>query len=149
VIKNFFAAAGLALALLALALLPLYYWQPVQAAPAGRAVEAITLNTAAVATSTTWSGGRWSALGSDDPAMTAEIWLFVDVGTVNTTTFGLQVSPDNSTWVDHSTAGTLAADVAADTNQFTVAAVQGVYYRIVATMTNTNTLTPTIKVVLR
>jgi len=127
---------------------------PVQAAPeAAGPVQVYTLNTASIITTTTFTpsatGGRWSALGSDTPATSAEVWLFLDMGTVNTATFALQVSPDGSTWLAHNTAGALATDLAADTNVYTTTTIQGVYYRVVATLTNTNTLTPVLKVVLR
>jgi hypothetical protein len=112
-------------------------------------VQVVNLNTASIITTTTFAGGRWSALGSDTPATQAEIFLFVDETTVNTTTFVLQVSPDGTTWVNHSTGSALATDVAADSNTYKVAAIEGVFYQIVATASNSNTLTPTIKVVLR
>ena len=118
---------------------------PSQAGP----VQVVNLNTASIITTTTFAGGRWSALGTDTPPITAEVWLFVDETTVNTTTFVLQVSPDGTTYVNHSTVSALASDVAADSNTYKVATIEGVFYQIVATLTNTNTLTPTIKVVLR
>lgn len=148
-------AALLAGALLLLAGLPVLYPSggvaaaPLQDGP----VQVFVLNTAGIAATTTFTptatGGRWSALGTDRPPVTAEIWLTVSEPTVNTTTLALQVSPDNSTWLAHSTIGALATDVVTDTTVYTTAAIHGVYYRIVATVSNTQTLTPTIKVVLR
>jgi hypothetical protein len=121
----------------------------IHAAPPASAVQVVNLNSTAVHTSTIWSGGRWSGQGQELPPSVAEIWLNVDEGTVNTATFALQVSPDNSTWLAHNTAGALATNLAADSNTYTRTTIEGVYYRIVATLTNTNTLTPVIKIVLR
>lgn len=127
---------------------------PVQAAPAALGpVQVFTLNTASIAATTTFTptatGGRWSDIGGDTPATSAEIWLLVDETTANTTTFVLQVSPDGTTWINHSTGSALASNVAADSNTYTVARIEGIYYKIVATVTNSNPLTPTIRVVLR
>ena len=125
----------------------------IRAAPPASAVQVFTLNSAAIAATTTFTptatGGRWSDLGAEQPPTAAEVWLFVDEGTVNTATFALQVSPDGATWIAHNTAGALATNLAADTNVYTATTIQGVYYRVVATLSNTETLTPVIKVVLR
>lgn len=143
-------AVLLALALIAVAVAPILWQSPIiRAAPEAVRTEVTTLNSAAIATTTTWSGGRWSALGRDAPPTIAEVYWFIDVGTVNTTTLVLQVSPDNSTWVNHSTASALATNVATDTNAYTRTTIEGLYYRVQATATNTETLTPTIKVLLR
>ena len=147
-LERILAALLVGLALLGLTTWPLWA-RTVGAAPDRAAVQVVTLNSTSVATSTTWTGGRWSIQGAENPATKAEVWLFVDETTANTTTFGLQISPDNTTWLPHSTAGTLATDIAADANSFVTLDIQGAYYRVVATATNTNTLTPTIKVVLR
>lgn len=136
------ALAGLLLA--ALVLLPL------RAGPAVAAgIEVHTLNTAPITTTSTFGGGRWTAIGVDQTPTVAEIYLLVAMPTVNTTTFSLQISPDGETWLNHSSAGTLASGVVTDTNTYTRTTVEGIFYRIVATASATGTLTPTIKVVLR
>lgn len=151
------AGPALAGAFLVLVVLPLILTPPESGALAAPRLEpaldgpvqVINLASAAIATTTTWTGGRWSALGTDRPPTKAEIWLTVVEPTVNTTTFVLQVSPDNSTWLAHKAIGTLASSVATNTSIYTATTIEGVYYRVVATVSNTQTLTPTIKVVLR
>lgn len=120
-----------------------------QAAPEQVRTEVATLNSAAITTTTNFGGNRWSALGVDDPPTTAEVYLFIDVGTVNTTTFTLQVSPDNSTWVNHSSAATLTSAVVTNTNTYSRTTIEGIYYRVRAVTSNSNQITPTIKVVTR
>lgn len=118
-----------------------------QASPEVVTIQAVTLNSDAITTTTTFTGNRWTALGTDQPHTVAEIYFVVDIATVNTTTFALQVSPDGTNWFD-SNAGTLAT-VVTDTSVYTRVNIDGAQYRIVATAENTNTLTPTIKLVLR
>jgi hypothetical protein len=138
------------LILIGLGLLPLGYWSA-QAAPEMVRVQVSTLNAAAITTTTNFGGSRWSDLGTDQPATIAEVYLLINLDdtAINTTTFTLQVSPDGTNWLNHSSASALASSVATDTNTYTRTTVEGTHYRIVASPTNTNTLTPTIKVVLR
>ncbi len=149
--KTLLLSVALALALIVGAILPVLMQSPLisLAAPNPVRIEVSTLNSAAIATTTTWSGGRWSALGSENPPTIVEIYWFIDVGTVNTTTFVLQVSPDNSTWVNHSTSSALVSNVVADASAYTRATIEGLYYRVTATAQNTNTITPVLKVLLR
>lgn len=151
-IERLFFSLGIGLGLIGIVILPLLLW-PAHAAPPSSSVQVFTLNTASIAATTTFTpagtSGRWSQLGVDQPATKAEIWLFLDMGTVNTTTFGLHVSPDGTTWTDHATSSTIGTALIADTNKYITATIEGVYYRIVATTTNSNALTPTIKVVVR
>ncbi len=140
---------SLAFCLIALTLFLLWQQSPAGAAPNPARVEVITLNSSAIAATTVWTGGRWSALGSENPPTIVEVYWFIDVGTVNTTTLTLQVSPDNSTWVNHSTSSALVSNVVADTNAYTRATIEGLYYRVTATAQNTQTITPVIKILLR
>lgn len=154
-------SVALAVALIAGAMFPILTQSPLVslAAPNPARIEVTTLNSAAIATTTTWSGGRWSPLGSDSPPTIAEVYWFVDVDTsavnpptsttINTTTFVLQISPDNSTWVNHSSASALATNVIADVDAYTRTTIEGLYYRVTATAQNTNTITPAIKVLVR
>lgn len=114
-------------------------------------VESILLNSASVAASANFGGDRWSSLGDDNPATIAEIYLFYDTtATVNTSTFVLQVSPDAGThWINHSTASALATNLVTDTNTYTRTTIEGTHFRVAATLANTVTVTPTIRVVLR
>jgi hypothetical protein len=156
-IDKFLGVLFIALVALAGVIAPLGFWSGSGASaaplPAGP-VQVFTLNTASLITNTTFTptatGGRWSALGTDQPPTVAEVWLFVDETTANTATFTLQVSPDGTTWLPHNTGGgTIAASVAADSNVYTSTVIQGIYYRVAVTVTNSNPLTPVIKVVLR
>jgi hypothetical protein len=105
------------------------------------------LNTTSIATTTTFAGGDWA--GGKEPYTTADIFTFIDQADVNTLTLTLQVSPDNTTFVDHSASSALVTNNAADANAYTAAAIHGRFFQIVATAGNTNTVTPTIIVVLR
>lgn len=148
---------GPALALLlitgVLALLPMD--QPALRLGSGQAlaagVEVHTLNTAPITSTTNFGGERWAAVGVDQPPTVAEIYLLVDLDdtAINTTTFTLQVSPDGVTWLDHGSASALATALVTDTNTYSRTTVDGIFYRIVATPSTTDTLTPTVKVVLR
>lgn len=121
------------------------------AAPDAVRVQTITLNTSAITEATNFGGDRWSAIGVDNPPTVAEVYLLIDIdgSAVNTTTFTLQVSPDGTNWLNHSSASALASSVATDTNTYTRTTVEGTHFRVVAAPTNNETLTPTIKVILR
>lgn len=104
---------------------------------------AVVINTAAIATDTTWTAREW---GSGDWT-TAEIWYSIDQGTTNTMTLYLDVSPDNSIWKTGQT--TIVSANVADATSYTSATIAGTYYRIRADVTNSNSITPTIKIVFR
>ena len=118
---------------------------PVLAAPVEVSnPQVFTLNSTGIAASQNFAG-----IGPMGQHEQMQIFMFVDQGTVNTTTLVLQVSPDNETFVNHSTGSALLTNNAADADSYKSVAVEGLYYRIAATLANTNTVTPTIKVVLR
>ncbi|HEX9925305.1 MAG TPA: hypothetical protein VGD99_21795 [Anaerolineae bacterium] len=121
------------------------------AAPEAVRVVASTLNTSAITEETNFGGSRWSALGVDTPPTVAEVYLLIDIddSAVNTTTFTLQVSPDGTNWLNHSSASALATAIDVDTDTYTRTTVEGTHFRVVAAPTNNESLTPTIKVILR
>lgn len=105
----------------------------------------VTVNTAAIATTTTFDADVWSYSGDD--ATTAEIFWDIDQGgTPNTLTLALEVSPDGSIWAS---AGTLVSNNVADSTSYTTTTIVGRQFRIEATVGNTQTVTPTIKAVYR
>lgn len=117
---------------------------PVRAADVPVVVQ--TINTAAIAASKNWDGREWQ--GGYERATYADVYWTIDQGTTpNTLTLKLQTSPDAVIWAD---LVTLATNNTTDVSgAYTTTALVGRYYRITATAGNTQTVTPTIKTVLR
>ena len=91
---------------------------------------------------------KWAE--GDPPHASADIFMDVDQGsTVNTLTLVLQVSHDNSNWYNHAASSALMTDNAADIATYSAVTINGLYFRVAATVANTETVTPTIRVVLR
>lgn len=105
----------------------------------------ITVNTAAIATGTTFTARQWNWAGQT--ATTAEVWYDIDQGTTNTMTLYLDASPDNSMW--KTGVKTVVSGNAADATGYVTQTIVGRYFRVRATVANTNLVTPTIKVVLK
>lgn len=79
-----------------------------------------------------------------------DMYYNIDQTTVNTLDLELEVSQDGSTWVNHNDNAVLLNDNAADASGYVDSTPLHLYqWRIVANLTNTNTVTPTIKVVMR
>jgi hypothetical protein len=106
----------------------------------------VTVNTASITQSSAFIGGvDW---GSEGYAQ-ADAYYSIDQGTVNTVTLTLQVSPNDSVWIAHNLSSTIVADNAEDaTNYMGGIAVHLQYFRITATLSNNNAITPTIRVYL-
>lgn len=116
---------------------------PAQAADAPLTV--ITVNTAAITASTNWTGRVWA--DGYDQHTTADIYWFIDQGgTPNTLTVKLQTSPDGTNWADHTT---LVSNNVADANSYTSKSIVGKFFRLTGTAGNSQSVTPTLKVVLR
>ncbi|RLC72516.1 MAG: hypothetical protein DRI81_16265 [Chloroflexi bacterium] len=105
----------------------------------------ITVNTAAIEGNTTFTARQWNY--AEQTATTAEIWYSIDQGTTNTMTLYLDASPDNSIW--KTGVKTVVSANEADASGYETQTIVGRYFRIRATVANTNTITPTIKVVLK
>lgn len=104
----------------------------------------LTLNTASIVTTTSyarnWGEGGFSV---------ADVYYSIDQTDVATLTLTLQVSPDAVTWVNHSASSAIVSLNAADASGYTGGIVVHLpYFRVTATVSNTNTVTPTIKVYL-
>jgi hypothetical protein len=119
--------------------------EPPVAEAAGGASWPLTINSSSIAADTTWTARQWSWDGSIYDEI--EIFYSIDQGTTNTTTLYLDVSPDNSLWVTGYS--TIVSANAADATSYATATIRGRYYRIRADTTNTNTITPTVQVILR
>jgi hypothetical protein len=79
----------------------------------------------------------------------ADVFYTIDVGTeVNTTTLELEVSPDDSLWINHAASNVVANAVAADGSSYVAAAVDGRYFRINANVANTSPVTISLWAVL-
>lgn len=118
----------------------------VQVEAADTPLTVITVNDAGIAAATNWTGRVWA--DGYDRATNADIfWTIDQPATPNTTTLKLQVSPDNTIWADYVTLAT--ANVADVSGAYTTTSILGKYFRITATAGNTETFTPTLKVVLR
>lgn len=111
--------------------------------PAPLAARVVTINTGAIAADTNFRAIDWSSYTE------ADLFYRVTEGTVNTLTLELEVSPDGTNWYDHNISGTLVT-VATTTNGYAGSiSVEGAQFRIVANATNTQTITPNLKIVLR
>lgn len=104
----------------------------------------IVLNSAAITQDTNTTGVLW--LKGSDPFDNADIFTVIDQGTTNTITVKLQYSPDNSNWFDYATL--VSANTADASSSYTVT-VAGMYVRANLDVGNSNTVTPTVKMVLR
>lgn len=115
------------------------------ALPEPRPMERVlVINSASIATDTNFSNFVWG-LGDY-----ADLYYRIDQGTVNTLSLELEVSPDGVNWYDHNDNATLLADNAADANGYVDSIpIHGHQFRIVANVTNTNTVTPNLKIVTR
>jgi len=117
--------------------------EPVVAAPPLARIT--TINTAAIDESTNFSNYDWSVYTYLDL-----FYRVTDGASVNTMTLEIEVSPDGTNWYDHALSGTLVSGIATTTNSYVGSIpVQGAQYRIVATVDNTNSVTPNLKGVLR
>lgn len=107
----------------------------------------ITVNTSGVTASGVLGSANynWSNPGVNWTA--AEVWYSIDQGTTNTTTLRVDSSPDGSMW--KTTHATVVSDNAADATGYITTTIAGQYFRIYATLANTNTVTPTVKVIFR
>ena len=106
-----------------------------------------TINTASIAADSNFTNNIWGA-----PSTEADLFYRIDQddAATNTLSIELEVSPDGVNWYDHVTSPTLVSANSADANGYVPnIPVQGYQYRIVANATNTNTVTPNLKIVIR
>jgi hypothetical protein len=137
---------------------------PAPAAPAApasgaQAVEGRLLNVNA--TGITASGYLGSATNwhrGSNPYSYADIYYSIDQGETNTITLRLDVSPDGTNYVQFVPKGdpgftdgsaTIVASNAADASAMVTAEIAFPYFKIYATVTNSELVTPTVKVYLR
>lgn len=117
--------------------------QPVEAA----ASNPVVINTAGITASGVLGSSSYQWASTQSTASTAEVWYSIDQGTTNTITIRLDNSPDGTMW--KTTYATVVSANAADATGYTTATIVGRYYRLYATVANTNTVTPTVKVILK
>lgn len=130
----------------ALVITGLLYVAPPQTQAA--APQVFTFGGSSIAANTTYGGLKWSE--GNPPHLESDFFVEIDQGSsVNTMTLGLQVSPDNTNWYTHTATSEIISDNAADASTYITATIHGLYFRIQAYVVNTNTVTPTIRVVLR
>jgi hypothetical protein len=117
--------------------------------PAGTMV--LAAGTAGI-TADTYYTGTTAWVKGYGPYDHADIFTKITMGTVNTATLTLMISPDNSNWftatVPTIPLGALQTNVAATTSAFTTTTPMGLYFRIFVDVTNSSAITPTIKVTL-
>jgi hypothetical protein len=116
----------------------------------------VLVNATVITQTTNFTAYEWSR--GSTPFEQAEVFYKIDQTLGNTTTIKIQVSPDNSNWVDYVAKGapgisdgaaTVVAANTADASGYVSAQVHMRYMRIVATVTTADPLTPTIKLWLR
>jgi hypothetical protein len=118
---------------------------PAEVEAAGASWPVTITDETAITADTTYSAYQWNWDGNDKD--TIEVWYDIDHGTTNTVTLYIDVSPDNSMWkTGYSTA--LSAN-AADATGYATATIVGRYYRLRADVTNTNSLTLTLKAIYK
>lgn len=106
----------------------------------------ISVNSASIAGDTNFSNNLW---GSPSTGR-ADLFYRIDQGTVNTTSLELEISPDGVDWYDDPVSPTLLSANAADaTGVVADIPIHGYQFRLVANTTNTNTITPVLKIVIR
>lgn len=114
--------------------------------PAGTMV--LAAGTAGI-TADTYYTGTTAWVKGYGPFEYADIFTKITMGTVNTTTVTLQVSPDNTNWFNANVPYyTLQSAVVATTSAYTSTTPQGLYFRIFVDVANSSAITPTIKVTL-
>ena len=116
----------------------------------------IAYNSTGITVTTNFAAFQWYR--GTTPFTAADVYYNIDQGTTNTITLKLQVSPDNSAWIDYVAkaapgitdgAATITSTIIADASGYVVAPIHLQYFRVVATVTNSELVTPTIKVFLR
>jgi len=104
----------------------------------------VTVNSAAVAADTNSSGHIWGRYTG------ADLFYAIDQTDANTLSLELEVSADGSTWFNSTISPTLLTDNAADASGYVGdLPIHGWQWRIVVNVTNTNTVTPALSVILR
>jgi len=105
----------------------------------------VTVNSASVAADTNSSGHIWGRYTG------ADLFYAIDQDTAtNTLSLELEVSADGSTWFNSTISPTLLSANSADASGYVGdLPVHGWQWRIVVNVTNTNTVTPVLSVILR
>ena len=105
----------------------------------------ITVNSAAIAADANFSGHVWGRYTG------ADLFYAIDQGTsVNTTSLELEISPDGAAWYNSTLSPTLLSANAADASGYVAELpIHGWQWRIVANVSNTETVTPVLSVILR
>jgi len=104
----------------------------------------ITVNSAAIAADTNFSGHIWGRYTG------ADLFYAIDQTSVNTLSLELEISPDGAAWYNSTLSPTLLSANAADASGYVAELpVHGWQWRIVANVSNTETVTPVVKVILR
>jgi hypothetical protein len=144
-----FASIAIAAFLLTLALASVSLASPPEVGP-GQAPRIVNISSSESVVTTTVQNKTAIIWGSYSYA---DIFYTISGTSGNTTTIKLQVSPDNVTWIDHSSYAT--SNYFAKLNQTTVASytgnipVHGYYVRLTYGTTSTSPVTFTVKAVLR
>ena len=105
----------------------------------------VTVNSASVAADTNLSGHIWGRYDG------ADLFYRIDQATTtNTLSLELEISPDGTYWYNSTLSPTLLSANSADANGYVAnLPVHGWQWRIVVNVTNTNTVTPVLSVILR
>jgi hypothetical protein len=103
-----------------------------------------TINTASIAADMNFSSQNGQGYQYLD------LFYDIDQNVVNTVTLELEVSPNGVSWYNHNDNPTLLVDNAADASGYVDSVpLHGLQFRIVANVTNTETVTPVLRAVLR
>lgn len=116
----------------------------------------VTVNTAGI-TATGYLGSAFEWYRGSTPFTAADIYYSVDQGTTNRITLTLEVSPDGTTYIDYvpkaapgmTDGSSQIAATQVDASGYVVAPIHMRFFKVKATVTGADLVTPTVKVWLR
>jgi len=113
------------------------------------AVQNILYNSAGITQAKNFTGKLW-AVGFPPYTTRADFFISTTVGAENSVTLTLQVSADNSRWVNAGAIRTdnLSLGVMALGSYYTTTQIVGQYFRMTAAVVTTDLITPVIRVIL-
>lgn len=117
----------------------------------------VSVNTTGI-TQTQYLGSAFEWYRGSTPFTWADIYYSIDQGTTNTVTLSLEVSPDGTNYVSFvpkadpgltDASANIVASNAADASGYVSAEIAMRFFKVKATVTNSELVTPTVKVWLR
>lgn len=117
----------------------------------------VNVNTAGI-TQTQYIGSAFEWYRGSNPFVNADIYYSIDQGTTNNITLTLEVSPDGTNYVSYvpknapgftDGSSNIVANNGADASAYVTAPIHMRFFKVKATVGNSNLVTPTVKAFLR